>query len=148
MKEKDIQKKITKLLGEIDIELNVMADNKDMVALEKIMGLIEGTIYGSVVTSHIADVFVVRKDKNGNVVFYSDDEGYGQWKEYDKKGRVVHTYDSNGDEGWYEYNEDGLMAHFHNNDGFKIYKEYDDEKKMTYYEDSMGEVWGHKKVVE
>ena len=61
---------------------------------------------------------IIRKDKNGNIIYRKYPDGYEYWKEFDKNDNEIHYKSSDGDEYWYEYDS--------NNNLIDMLKKYSD----------------------
>ena len=78
------------------------------------------------------------KDKDGDVVYYENSDGFWYKKEFDSDGNLTYYKRSNGD--WFkrEYDSKGNLTYFENSDGFWTKRQYDSKGNQTYYENSNG----------
>ena len=78
------------------------------------------------------------KDKNGNVIYSEDSDGYWYRWEYDSNGNEIYYEFSDG--YWYknEYDSNGNEIYFQNSYGFWYKREFDSNGNVIYSEDSNG----------
>ena len=76
------------------------------------------------------------KDKDGNIVYSENSDGYWYKSEYDSKGNQ--TYSENSDGFWVkrEFNSKGNQTYAENSNGYWFKREYDSNGNRTYYENS------------
>ena len=119
--------------------------------------LILSKLYNQPVT--IGDNYVY--DKNGNMIYYEDIDGYwykreydtnnneiyfedsnGYWakREYDNQNNLIYREDSDGYWGKREYNSNGKIIYYENSNGLWIKKEYNEYGDLIYHENSNGEI--------
>lgn len=72
-------------------------------------------------------------DINGNVISFSDSNGFSCSVEYDKKGNILKSENSEG--MWYEqeFDDKGQLIHYKNNNCVEFFKEYDALGRCIYY---------------
>jgi len=78
------------------------------------------------------------KDKNGNIIYCEDNDGFWFKKEYDEKNNLLYTESSKGYWGKYTYDENGNEIYYEENDGYWVKKEYDKNGVEVYIENSDG----------
>jgi len=76
------------------------------------------------------------KDKNGEVTYYEDSNGFWCKRERDDKGNVTYYEDSDG--YWYKRERDdkGNVTYYEDSNGYWEKCEYDDQGNLIYFEDS------------
>ena len=57
------------------------------------------------------------RDKNGNLIYWENSDGYWGKYEYDSQGRQIYFEDSSGYWSKYEYDSQGNLIYFENSDG-------------------------------
>jgi len=84
-------------------------------------------------------------DKNGNVTYHENSNGFWYRNEYDSNGKLTYHEDSTG--YWYrrEYDSNSNETYYENSNKCWFRKEYDSNGNVTYYEDSTRIVRGTKK---
>ena len=80
------------------------------------------------------------KDKNGNLLYFEDSDGFWLKNEYDSNGKEFYYEDSDGYWIKREYDSNGNEIYSENSDGFWRKSEFDSNGKQIYYEDSDGRV--------
>ena len=60
------------------------------------------------------------KDKQGNLLYFEDSDGFWSRREYDSKGGEIFYEDSTGDWRKYEYDSDGKAIYIEDCDGVII----------------------------
>jgi hypothetical protein len=80
------------------------------------------------------------KDKNNNLIYWEDDDGYWCKQEYDKNNNEI--YFENSDGYWYkqEFDKNNNLIYFEESNGYWAKKEYDLNNNQIYYENSNGEI--------
>jgi len=89
------------------------------------------------------------KDKNGNVIYLEDSDGFWMKREYDTKDQEIRFENSNG--YWVNsvYDTNGNQIYCENSDGVWSKYEYDTKGQEIYYENSDGEIVDNRpKIVE
>ena len=84
-------------------------------------------------------------DKNGNVTYFENSDGYWWKYEYDENGSIIYSEDSNGDWWKSEYDENGNKTYYKNSNGYWQKREYDENGNETYFENSKGKKRGFSK---
>ena len=72
-------------------------------------------------------------------------------KKYDKNNNLIYIKDSDGYENWWKYDENNNIVHFKDSFGFESWKKYDKNNNLIYYKNTLfGEDWykydGNKKI--
>jgi hypothetical protein len=83
--------------------------------------------------------FIVR-DKNGNLIYWEDSNGYWSKYEYDSNGNAIYYENSYGFWIKWEYDSDGNVIYSENSGGFWIKWEYDSDGNEIYFENSYGKI--------
>ena len=78
------------------------------------------------------------KDKNGNLIYWENLNGFWSKREYDSQGNEIYYEDSNGYWVKWEYDSNGNVIYFENSDG-----EITDNRPKP-YEDKVIEIEGVK----
>ena len=60
-------------------------------------------------------------DRNGNMIYYKNSDGFESWKEYDSNNNLIHFKDSKGKEEWREYDSNNNLIHYYNSSGFEYH---------------------------
>ena len=83
--------------------------------------------------------FAIR-DKNGNLIYWENSNGYWHKIKYDSNGNVIYWENSNG--YWYkkEFDSNGNEIYYEDSDGFWYKREYDSNGNKIYTEFSDGEI--------
>ena len=79
-------------------------------------------------------------DKNGNILYYEDYNGYWEKYEYDENGDILYKEYSNGYWEKWEYDEYGNQIYYEHSTGYWEKWEYDENGNEIYYENSRGEI--------
>jgi len=48
---------------------------------------------------------ITKYDKNNNLIYYKDSNGFEVWREYNEENNCIHYKDSNGIENYYKYDK-------------------------------------------
>ena len=83
--------------------------------------------------------FVIR-DKNNNLIYWENLNGYWYKQEFDSNNNKIYCEDSNG--YWYkqEYDSNNNGIYYEDSDGDWNKQEYDSNNNEIYFEDSNGEI--------
>ena len=76
------------------------------------------------------------KDKNDNVIYWENSNGYWEKNEYDSHDNLIRFEDSTGYWGKSEHDVDGKEIYYENSKGRSRKYEYDTNGKVMYYENS------------
>jgi YD repeat-containing protein len=79
-------------------------------------------------------------NQGGNLIYYEDNTGYWEKKEYDTNDKIIYSEDSNGYWSKSEYDNNGNLIYFENSDGYWVKREYDANGNLIYREDSDGQI--------
>ena len=52
---------------------------------------------------------IIKKDKNGNIIYTKGLYGLERWYEYNKFESLIHFKDSDGHEAWYEFDSNNKI---------------------------------------
>ena len=80
------------------------------------------------------------KDKNGNLTYVENSNGYWEKSEYDSNGKEIYYENSNGSWCKREYDSNGNEIYFEDSNGYWCKREYDSNGSEIYFEDSHGEI--------
>jgi len=80
------------------------------------------------------------KDKNGNIIYFENSDGFWCKLEYDKNGNEI--YYENIDGFWCkpEYDKNGKQIYYEDSTGFWVKREYDKNGNEIYYENIDGKI--------
>ena len=96
-------------LGEIITENNKSVTNKI-----KVLRVIPKEEY----SKELLDKFPIDKyDKNNNLIYYKDSNGYECWKEFDKNNNLIYSKSSSGYEFWKEFDKNNNLIHSKDSNG-------------------------------
>ena len=79
-------------------------------------------------------------NKEGNVMYYENSDGYWVKQEYDEQGIIVYHENSDGYWQKWEYDDQGNITYKEDADGYWSKREYDNDGNKIYSEDSNGEI--------
>jgi len=91
-------------------------------------------IFGKPVRYTYADIY----DKNGNLLYHEEYNGYWDKKEYDENGNMIYNESSLGYWTKNEYNKNNHKIYSEYSNGKWSKREYDDRGNRIYYERSDG----------
>ena len=77
-------------------------------------------------------------NKEGNIIYYEQNDGYWVKQEYDNQGNIIYYENSDGYWQKWEYDDQGNITYNEDSDGCWSKREYDDQGNMIYREDSDG----------
>jgi ribosomal protein L14 len=83
---------------------------------------------------------LVIRNKNGNLIYFEDSNGFWIKREYDSKGEEIYSEDSDGYWLKRECDSEGNEIYFEDSNGFWIKREYDSKGNEIYFETSTGEI--------
>ncbi|MCK9320353.1 hypothetical protein [Methanoculleus sp.] len=83
--------------------------------------------------------FVVHDEKD-NRIYCEDSDDWVKW-EYNKEGNMIYFENSDGFWSKRKYDKKGNEVYYENSDGFWSKSEYDEKRNKVYYEDSDGEIF-------
>ena len=63
-------------------------------------------------------------------------------QKFDKNNNVIYRKDFNGFEFWFEYNENNNLIYFKNSNNYEFWQEFDENKNKIHFKNSLGnEYW-------
>jgi len=68
---------------------------------------------------------IIKKDKNGNIIYHKNSDGFEYWYEFDSNNNLIHSKNSDGFEYWYEFDSNNNCIHYKDSDGDECWREYD-----------------------
>ena len=80
------------------------------------------------------------RDKNDNLIYFENSNGFWTKREYDSKGNEIYFEDSDGYWTKMEYDSQGNEIYFEDSDGYWTKSEYDSKGNLIYVENSGGEI--------
>jgi hypothetical protein len=86
----------------------------------------------------VKDFPFIIKDKNGEVIYREDSDGYWWTREYDDQGNIIRYETSDGYWCKYEHDDKGNEIYFEDSNGYWAKREYDIKGNEIYREDSDG----------
>ena len=78
------------------------------------------------------------KDKNGNLIYWEDSDGWWVKREYDSQGDEIYLEDSDGYWEKREYDSKGNRIYLETSNGLWEKREYDSKGNRIYLENSNG----------
>jgi proteasome assembly chaperone (PAC2) family protein len=79
-------------------------------------------------------------DKNNNLLYYEDSNGYWEKREFDKNNNQIYYENSSGYWWKREYDSNNNEIYFENSGGYWWKREYDKNNNEIYFEDSDGKI--------
>ena len=80
------------------------------------------------------------KDKNGNLIYCEDLDGFWAKREYDSQSNQIYYETSNGFWVKRKYDSDGKEIYYELSTGYWLKYEYDSKGNEIYFEDSEGKI--------
>ena len=92
----------------------------------------------------VKDFPFIIKDKNGNIIYYEESNGFWNKREYNynARGNVIYFYYEDSNRFWskFEYDDNGKEIYYENSDGCWYKREYNEKGDQIYFETSEGVV--------
>jgi len=102
---KDLKVFEIEVLGEV-----ISEDNKSVTNKLKVIKVISLSKFKKSLKNN-------KYDKNNNLIYSKNSNGYEFWNEYDKKNNLIYYKHSNGYEYWNEYDKNNNLIHYKNSNG-------------------------------
>ena len=93
---------------------------------------------------NIKDFPFIIKDKNDNIIYYEESNGFWNKREYNynARGNIIYFYYEDSNRFWskFEYDDNGKEIYYETSNGYWSKREYDAQGDQIYFENSDGTV--------